>query len=402
MANRAAEGLAALNSHDYPKAISCYSAALLVSPTSPDYYLKRSMAHQRSTPPDYHGALSDATMAVVAAARRAKRELIAAAQLRRAIALYCLERYADADFLFDVVKELDPKEKSVAIHKSQTKAKLAALPEGDERAKVAVVKLPDIELSPALPGNKDTKADDASIARSTAGPNTAKEAPGSTLPQKIKHEWYQSSGKVHLTLLAKGVPRDSVTVDIQPSAVSGQRYLQYLLTLQVNVTFPTTGDSSYDLSLDPLFATVDPAKSTYSVTTSKIEIVLEKCVQRKWSSLEATEPAATDANAEPSIPHQAPTGPTKESAPSYPTSSKSGPKNWDKLASDMEVDKEGDEMNNFFQTLYSGADPDTRRAMMKSYQESNGTVLSTNWAEVGKGKVETSPPDGMVEQKWNS
>ena len=124
-----------------------------------------------------------------------------------------------------------------------------------------MVKLPDVELSPALPGNKDTKADDASIARSTAGPNTAKEAPGSTLPQKIKHEWYQSSGKVHLTLLAKGVPRDSVTVDIQPSAVSGKDICNtLLLTLQVNVTFPTTGDSSYDLSLDPLFATVDPAK----------------------------------------------------------------------------------------------------------------------------------------------
>jgi suppressor of G2 allele of SKP1 len=223
MANSAAEGLAALNSHDYPKAISCYSAALLVSPTSPDYYLKRSMALQRSTPPDYHGALSDATMAVVAATRRAKRELIATAQLRRAIALYCLERYADADFLFGVVKELDPKEKSVAIHHSQTKAKLAALPEGDERGRVTVVKLPNIELSPDLPGNKDAKANVASTAKSTAGPSTAKEAPGSALPQKIKHEWYQSSGKIHLTILAKGVSLDSLTVDIQPSAVSGPR-----------------------------------------------------------------------------------------------------------------------------------------------------------------------------------
>jgi suppressor of G2 allele of SKP1 len=168
------------------------------------------------------------------------------------------------------------------------------------------------------------------------------------------------------------------------------------------VSFPTTGDTTYDLSLDPLFDKIDPAKSTYKVTASKIEIVLEKCVQRKWSALEAAESViVANPSAEPSIPHSTPTI-AKETAPSYPTSSKSGPKNWDKLASDMEVDKEGDEMNNFFQTLYSGADPDTRRAMMKSYQESNGTVLSTNWAEVGKGKVETSPPDGMVEQKWGS
>ena len=30
--------------------------------------------------------------------------------------------------------------------------------------------------------------------------------------------------------------------------------------------------------------------------------------------------------------------------------------------------------------------------MMKSFQESNGTVLSTNWKEVGTKKVEYAPP----------
>jgi suppressor of G2 allele of SKP1 len=223
MADRAAEGLAALNSHDYPKAISCYTAALRVSPSSPDYFLKRSMAHQRSTPPNYDGALFDASMAVVAATKRGKRELIAAAQLRRAIALYCLERYADAAFLFDVVKELDPKEKSLAIHQSQTKAKLAALPEGDERAKVTVLKFPDMELSSPLPVSKDKENVDASTAQSIVAPDTAGKAVESAVPQKIKHDWYQNSAKIHLTLLAKGVPQDSVTVDIQPSSVSSQR-----------------------------------------------------------------------------------------------------------------------------------------------------------------------------------
>lgn len=32
--------------------------------------------------------------------------------------------------------------------------------------------------------------------------------------------------------------------------------------------------------------------------------------------------------------------------------------------------------------------------------ESNGTVLSTNWKEVGSKKVEGSPPDGMEMRKW--
>ncbi len=39
--------------------------------------------------------------------------------------------------------------------------------------------------------------------------------------------------------------------------------------------------------------------------------------------------------------------------------------------------------------------------MMKSFVESNGTVLSTNWDEVGGKKVECTPPDGMVVRKWN-
>lgn len=37
---------------------------------------------------------------------------------------------------------------------------------------------------------------------------------------------------------------------------------------------------------------------------------------------------------------------------------------------------------------------------MKSYQESNGTTLSTNWDEVKKGKVETKPPTGQEAKKW--
>jgi suppressor of G2 allele of SKP1 len=38
--------------------------------------------------------------------------------------------------------------------------------------------------------------------------------------------------------------------------------------------------------------------------------------------------------------------------------------------------------------------------MMKSYQESGGTSLSTNWSEVGKGKMETKAPEGMEARKW--
>jgi len=38
--------------------------------------------------------------------------------------------------------------------------------------------------------------------------------------------------------------------------------------------------------------------------------------------------------------------------------------------------------------------------MMKSFVESNGTVLSTNWQEVGSKTIECTPPDGMHVNKW--
>ena len=89
-------------------------------------------------------------------------------------------------------------------------------------------------------------------------------------------------------------------------------------------------------------------------------------------------------------------------------------KNWDSISTEIlkaEKDKEktlkddpnagGDNVaNSFFQDLFANADEDTKRAMMKSYVESNGTTLSTNWDEVGKGRVKGKAPEGSVMRKW--
>lgn len=37
---------------------------------------------------------------------------------------------------------------------------------------------------------------------------------------------------------------------------------------------------------------------------------------------------------------------------------------------------------------------------MKSFQESGGTVLSTNWKEVGSAPVKGSPPQGLEMKDW--
>jgi suppressor of G2 allele of SKP1 len=394
MATQAALGLTALNANNYPEAIKQYTAALRLNPESPDYYIKRATAYQRATPPDYEAALSDAEIGVAAATKRARRELIVQAQLRRAMALFGLERYGDAKFVFDIVKEMDPKEKQIAIWDEKVKSKLKELDAGDPKSEVTVEKVPTVQIP--LP-EKEIKQpiQSASNTESTAPTTKALSIPEQTPPSKIKHDWYQNQSKVFLSLLAKGVPQDKTMVDIQERSVS--------------ISFPTGLGTTFDFSLDPLFEPVDPSTSTYRITASKIEVTLAKASPKKWAALESTDPAVITAkksneSAVDTAMKNVVLGdlepPVGDKPPNYPTSSKGGPKNWDKVASEFD-DKEGDDINNFFQSLYAGADPDVKRAMIKSYQESNGTVLSTNWAEVGQGKVETSPPDGMVARKWD-
>lgn len=106
----------------------------------------------------------------------------------------------------------------------------------------------------------------------------------------------------------------------------------------------------------------------------------------------------------------------QSSAPASSSAAASRPRSkWDTLKLDEDEDGTGSAaaggdasaakgseggIDAFFQKLYADADDDTKRAMMKSYQESGGTSLSTNWSEVGKGKMETKAPEGMEARKW--
>jgi suppressor of G2 allele of SKP1 len=174
------------------------------------------------------------------------------------------------------------------------------------------------------------------------------------------------------------------------------------------------------LSLQPLKGQIDPSKSDYAVGQVKVEIRLAKMVQGRWGSLVGDTPdrmspcTALLRHGTYQCCLALATFPSTSSAPApsaVPISHKK--KNWEGITTEIlvsEKEKSSEEdpnvggdttVNTFFQKIFADADDDTRRAMMKSFQESGGTTLSTNWEDVKKGKVEVKPPTGSEWKKWS-
>jgi hypothetical protein len=435
----AARGAKALEDRDLPGALNAYTRALIEHPLSPDYLTQRSIAFTRLKPPRHDLALKDAELAVLSAQKRAVREKIYAAQFRRMVSLCGLGRYADAAFLVEKLRPLSIKDSKK--HKMEVDMWDAKIKTKQPEQEATITEFPDYPLPSekdmlqqlkmqldadgkyVFPEEAAADAAAAAIQTSEEATSAAPTAPpagmtmdgaSSTVP-KIRHEWYQNNQSVTLTLYAKGVAKDAADIEINDDSV------------YITFPHPSNPDSTFTFTLDPLFALVDPAQSTANVMSTKIEINLRKAqAGQKWHTLEGSTPLKrAEANSNPDTTTTTTNTPLQPAtstatAPAYPTSSRTGPKNWDKLANDLhaqskakqkikkdtrgsgsdsasqgdgeaEVDSDyesGDAVDGFFKKIYANADPDTQRAMMKSYVESNGTSLSTNWGEVSKGKVE--------------
>lgn len=384
----ARKGDAALSASKYDEAIQNYTDALASNPTAVKYYIGRSTAYQRSS--KYTEALSDAEIAVVLATKRGVRELIKDAQFRRAIALFFLEKYGDAELILGIVKQLDEKDKTLPIWNMKVAAKLKDLPEDDEKRKFTVEKTPNVEIPSASAPSKPAEAKIIEPENNTEAAPKPSVVP--TPANKVKIDWYQNNDTVTVNVMAKGVAKESVNIDFTKDTLS--------------VSFPITGSSStYDYSLEPTYASIDASQSKFRVLSTKIEITMKKASPGvKWHTLEGDHDVKADEENKPAIPsHILNSKSQQETAPAYPTSSKTGAKNWDKLAS-LDLDEndeiEGDETSHFFKKLYKDAGPEAQRAMMKSYQESGGTVLSTDWSQVGSKTVTPEPPSGMEAKKY--
>lgn len=145
---------------------------------------------------------------------------------------------------------------------------------------------------------------------------------------------------------------------------------------------------------------IDVSASTWTCSAKRIDIKCKKAAEDlNWRVLEISAAAGGIT----AIPAQAASTGT---GPSYPSSSKVK-KDWGKidkeLTNEMKDDKpEGDAaLNGLFKQIYDKSDEATRRAMVKSYQTSGGTVLSTNWGEVADKDYEGADrPDAPAGQSW--
>jgi suppressor of G2 allele of SKP1 len=176
------------------------------------------------------------------------------------------------------------------------------------------------------------------------------------------------------------------------------------------------GDKQLDLQ--PLKGQIDPQKSSFVVGRVKVEIRLVKVAQGRWGGLIGDAPDrtfyTTCVHKDESCLLVALANSSSASTPAKKAGSTlpQARKNWDRVTKTiLEAEKpktstedpntSGDStLNEFFQSLFANADDDTKKAMMKSFQESGGTALSTNWDEVKKAPVPIKPPSGSEARKW--
>eukprot|EP00245_Coleochaete_scutata_P007860 TRINITY_DN23649_c0_g1_i1.p1 TRINITY_DN23649_c0_g1~~TRINITY_DN23649_c0_g1_i1.p1 ORF type:complete len:372 (+),score=95.77 TRINITY_DN23649_c0_g1_i1:151-1266(+) len=353
---------------DYEGAVDLYSEAIGEQPNNAGLYVSRAAAHIHLEA--FTEAVADANKAIELDPSLPK------AYLRKGIACFSLEEFETAQAAFETGARLEPSNSSFRswINKCQAKilAESGGAPNGVSH---------NGHATPALPPQNGDEDHTAMEVQSSA---PAAEVPASVpAPPRFRHEYYQSPSHVVVTIFAKGIKQEDLTVNIGPQIL--------------HATIKIADGDDYFLNLR-LFGKVDPAASNTTVMGTKIEVRLKKVDAIQWTSLEYT----------PTVVLQ-PINVSDEKAvdvkKKYPSSSKAN-RDWDKLEAEVKKEEknenlEGDAaLNKLFQDIYKNADEDTRRAMNKSFVESNGTTLSTNWKEVGVKTIEGQAPSGMEMHKW--
>ncbi|KAI5347122.1 Hypothetical predicted protein [Prunus dulcis] len=339
-------------------AVELYTQAIAHNPQNAELYSDRAQANIKSN--NLTEAVSDANKAIELDSSLSK------AYLRKGIACFKLEEYQTAKAALEIGASLAPEETRF----------VKLIKDCDEKIAEETGVLPDLSLEKTSIEDVISTKDVQPVSDPTNQLTVAFVKP------KYRHEFYQKPDEVVVTIFAKGIPAKDVHID----------FGEQILSVRIDVA----GEDPYHFQ-PRLFGKIIPKKCRYEVLSTKVEIRLAKADPLHWTSLEFSK----DNSVVPRV--SVPV--IGEQRPSYP-SSKPKVVDWDKLEAEVKKEEKEEKLdgdaalNKFFQDIYKDADEDTRRAMRKSFVESNGTVLSTNWKEVGNKKVEGSAPDGMEMKKW--
>lgn len=379
---------------NFAAAAPWYDKAVAAAPSNARYLANRCNNHLKLGAFDC--ALRDADLALTLDPHNAR------ALHRRAMALFMLDRFKEAAAAFTAAKDAGF-EGDVNLWQRKCAAEMERLAAGPvapvQGAGAGAAAQPIVHKIEALP----TPAQEKKAAAAAAAP--AAPAAPLNLAQKTREQFYQIADEVTLTLLAKNVKSEQVHISLDAATA----------TLHARIAFPADG-SEFSRSWN-LFARVVDAPPSIHITPYKIEITLKKCVPLSWSSLERKEGAVLPAETAASV--VAADGSVvvpranviREDInyAAYPTSSKTL-KNWSEVEAEAKRAEEEEKpegeaaLQKLFQSIYGGADEDTRRAMVKSFQTSGGTVLSTNWKEVKEKNYEKEreAPKGQEIKDWNA
>ncbi|XP_019444644.1 PREDICTED: protein SGT1 homolog A-like [Lupinus angustifolius] len=364
---------------DFEMAVDLYSEAIQLNPNNADLFADRAQSHIKLN--CFTEAVSDANKAILFNPSFSK------AYLRKGIACIKLEEYHTAKLALQSGASFAPNDSRFTKLIQDCDRYIA------EESNGLTSTLSSIDLTSTLSSNGPVmtvpSGDGSRLCDTTAG--TAKEAERDSLVTqtnvvtsmrpKYRHEYYQKPEEVVLTIFAKGIPAKNVVVDF------GEQIL--------SVTIDVPGQDPYHYQ-PRLFGKIVPNKCRVEVLSTKVEIRLAKAEAINWTSLEYNKDL---------LPQKINTLTVQSERPTYP-SSKPRTRDWDKLEAQVKKEEKEEKLdgdaalNKLFRDIYQSADEDTRRAMSKSFLESNGTVLSTDWKEVGTKKVEGSPPEGMELKKW--
>lgn len=206
-------------------------------------------------------------------------------------------------------------------------------------------------------GNK-TESQSELMTASNSNTEDAVETNVETTAQDIKYDWYQREEDIIITLFVKIINKENVNIKFTDDSVS------------ISLTDDKNAIKNLHLVLHDC---IRSPECSYKIHTTKVEIRLKKLKNILWSNLEKKK---LDCNVKQQI-------------------------NWDKIVnSETAGDETNTDISKFFQKIYSDGSDEVKKAMIKSFYESRGTVLTTNWNEASSQEVNIQPPDGLEWKKW--